>query len=64
MKISRYNEEEYLNKIFELIGSVKKYQRKAEKYFLRIKMYREKGFKEEKEKKDLVKTEQALTKIE
>ena len=33
----RYNEKEYLDKIFELIGHVKKYQKSAEKYFLKIK---------------------------
>ena len=33
----RYNEEEYINKIYELIGHVKKYQKKAEKWFLKIK---------------------------
>ncbi|MYE07362.1 MAG: RNA polymerase sigma factor RpoD, partial [Oligoflexia bacterium] len=32
----RYNEKEYLDKIFELIGHVKKYQKKAEKSFLKI----------------------------
>ena len=31
-----YNEKEYIDKIFELIGHVKKYQKKSEKYFCMI----------------------------
>ena len=49
----RYNEKEYIDKIFELIGHVKKYQKKSEKYFLKI---RDKST-------DAKKAEQALTKI-
>ena len=33
----KYNEKEYIDKIFELIGHVKKYQKKSEKYFTTIK---------------------------
>ena len=32
----RYNEKEYLDKIFELIGKVKEYRRKAKKHFLAL----------------------------
>ena len=49
----RYNEKEYIDKIFELIGHVKKYQKKSEKYFLKI---RDKS-------KDAKKAEQALIKM-
>ena len=49
----RYNEKEYIDKIFELIDSVKKYQKKAEKYFIKI---RDKS-------KDMDKVEQALLKL-
>ena len=49
----RYNEKEYIDKIFELIGNVKKYQKKAEKHFLKIK----------EQSKDVKKTEQTLTKL-
>lgn len=49
----RYNEKEYIDKIFELIDSVKKYQKKAEKYFVKI---RDKS-------KDMDKVEQALLKL-
>ena len=33
----RYNEKEYIDKIFELIGNVKQYQKKAKKYFIKLK---------------------------
>ncbi len=33
----QYNEEEYIQKIFELIGHVRFYQKKAKKYFIQIK---------------------------
>ena len=49
----RYNEKEYIDKIFELIDSVKKYQKKAEKYFVKL---RDKS-------KDADKVEQALLKL-
>ena len=49
----RYNEEEYLNKIFELIGSVKQYQKQAEKYFLKIKNH----------SPEVEKVQKALTKL-
>ncbi len=49
----RYNEKEYIDKIFELIGHVKKYQKKSEKHFLKI---RDKS-------KDAKKAEQTLTKM-
>lgn len=49
----RYNEKEYIDKIFELIGNVKQYQKKAEKHFLKIKA----------QSKDVKKVEQALTKL-
>lgn len=49
----RYNEKEYIDKIFELIDSVKKYQKKAEKYFVKL---RDKS-------KDADKAEQALLKL-
>ena len=49
----RYNEEEYLNKIFELIGHIKKYQKKTSKFFLKIK----------DKSKNVKKSEQALVKL-
>ena len=49
----RYNEKEYVDKIFELIGHVKKYQKKGEKYFQAI-----------RDKKDSSKaSEEALIKL-
>jgi RNA polymerase primary sigma factor len=49
----RYNEKEYIDKIFELIGHVKKYQKKSEKHFLKM---RDKS-------SEAKKAEQALTKM-
>ena len=37
----RYNENEYIDKIFELIGKVKKYRKKAKKYFLLLREHPE-----------------------
>ncbi|MDE0119564.1 MAG: RNA polymerase sigma factor RpoD [Bdellovibrionales bacterium] len=49
----RYNEKEYLDKIFELIGHVKKYQKTAEKHFLKMK----------DQTKDAKKAERALAEL-
>ncbi len=49
----RYNEKEYEDKIFELIGNVRKYQKKAKKCFLSIK----------NKTKDIKKTELMLCKL-
>ncbi len=54
----RYNEKEYLDKIFELIGSVKKYQNKASQYFSKIKEQ-----SEDMQKEDVKKEEQFLMKL-
>ena len=54
-----YNEKEYVDKIFELIGSVKKYQRRAKKSFLKIKNHEK---DEEKAKESLVKLSAELMK--
>lgn len=49
----RYNEKEYVDKIFELIGSVKKYQKQASQYFAKIK----------EQSEDVKKANQALIKL-
>ena len=54
-----YNEKEYVDKIFELIGNVKKYQRRAKKPFLKIKNHEK---DEEKAKENLVKLSAELMK--
>ena len=55
----RYNEEEYLDKIFELIGKVKKYQKKASEHFLKIK---EKSSDRKKAEQEIEKLNQELMK--
>jgi len=55
----RYNEKEYLDKIFEVINHIKKYQKKAKKYFLKM---RDKSKDADKAEKDLIKLNTVLMK--